>query len=170
MPNRKCIATLIITLIAILSACGESKSEKARHSENELAFTDLQSLFSPTVIALANGGAYVTSFASPVWYVQGKDAVIVKGLPSSSEVDEITPTADGGAYLTTYGKGVWHLDADTATKLNEVSALSLAKASPAINNKERALFVLWQHESARRIAAVAEAAEARLGRHDDGNR
>ena len=171
MTTWRATAVLLIPIVVlvVLSACGDSQSDASKKTADERATkkADLQTLSSPEVVALANGGAYVTSFHGPTWFVQGKNAVKVKGLPALHEVDEITPTADGGAYLTTFRSGIWRLDGDAATKIAEVPALASEAPTRALSDKERALFVLWQRESSKRNAAESEAIEVHVGRYDD---
>lgn len=83
-------------------------------------------------------------------------AEVPKQPKSFSEVSfyEIIPLADGGAYAVG-GKSIWYLRGAEAIKVKETSQIGKQTISQLQVKKEKALWVMLQHERAKRKNAEA---------------
>ena len=142
--KRTCAALCWTVILMTTASC--DWSEKPKRSREPVSFAQLKY---PDLVAAADGGMYVIA-SREVWYMQGDTAKKVTGLPVGGDWPEITPSADGGAYATISTRGIWRLDKDSATQVHEVATLSNSKSERTREERERALFVLWQHERSQR--------------------
>lgn len=80
----------------------------------------------------ADGGAYITTLDSGLWYVRGVEAVRVHfNDPDSQSRDsanldllEITPTVDGSAYaISPSNEGLWYLKGGQAYRVSESAGI-----------------------------------------------
>jgi hypothetical protein len=111
------------------------------------------------VVPVVDGGAYATALMDGgVWYVNGAEAVKVRGLPSDVFSIDVIPLADGGAlaFASLTDKGPWLLANETATPIVEVTQLA-RKRVPVARDRAKALWVLVQHEAAKARAAEESA-------------
>jgi hypothetical protein len=111
-----------------------------------------------TVTPTADGGAYINTIDSGVWYVRGVEAVRVRfNSPSSQRKDsvnpdilEITPTVNGGAYATSLSNGaLWYLMEGQAHRVAESAGIS----SPVYKPSEDRFFSLYIAELKKRRSA-----------------
>ena len=117
----------MLSLLWFFEGCVRSKKTEptVREAPSSLRETSISSV-TPTT----DGGAYIAAVDNGLWYVRGVEAVKVKFIDTSeAPVDffapEITPLFNGGAYAhSVLDNSIWLLSEGSATKVQEVAALS----------------------------------------------
>lgn len=156
---------------AVILLAGCSRSEPEPQAAAIQAPVPLAQARVREVIPVADGGAYVNTSDSGLWYVRGVEAVKVHfnrpdNRPQETEIDrtwglEIVPTIDGGAYATfSIEKGIWYLREGEANRVREASTIKTQAHPTNTNDRFFALYVAQL--KARR------AAEDELGAFEEG--
>jgi hypothetical protein len=126
-----------------------------------------------TVTPTADGGVYITTIDSGLWYVRGVEAVRVHfNQPSAQHGEivnpdllEITPGVDGSAYATSpLSEGIWYLKEGQAYRVRESSGISSQAHKPS----EDRFFGLYIAELKKRRSA-SEKADSDLDEQDDAD-
>jgi hypothetical protein len=114
------------------------------------------------IIPVADGGAYITTYNSDLWYVRGGNAVRVHFDPSHGKTPnkvvnlDIVPGVDGGAYASfPTDKSLWYLQQGEARRIVESAAIT-TQASPSTAGDR--FFSLYTVELKARRAAEKELA------------
>jgi hypothetical protein len=147
-------------LLTIAAGCNRNETKKADDRPkksaafNESTFTEI----TPT----ADGGAYAVGIESGLWYLRGREAVIVQFPPlPADKADtfflglEITPLADGGAYARSQiDKSIWYLREGTALGVRDVPTLTTKPISGGLS-----IFPLYVAERKKRLQAEKDLEE-----------
>lgn len=117
----------ILLVLALLLACGrrEAKSKPLQQA----GLVSLAESSISEIVPTADGGAYIVTLDSGLWYMRGTEAVRVvfkeahgqaRDQPLDGLLVEVTPTVDGGAYARTEtGKTIWYLKEASAFRVAE---------------------------------------------------
>jgi hypothetical protein len=181
MEARRLIS-VILALLALPPITSCSQSEKEKGEATEPVIISLEQAGSAEIIPLSDGGAYIQTISTGLWYVKGNEAIRVmfpappgapdqKGTRDNFLLMEVTPTIDGGAYATSLlGGGIWYLRKGEATRVHEVPAISAAiEGSDRIYSPEE-WFVMYTHELKRRQSVEAGIPESFDSGYDDRDR
>jgi hypothetical protein len=124
---------LALHITVIINGCSGSKPE-AKVSPEDVPFGEAKI---GTIVPVADGGAYLTTSNSGLWYTRGSEAIRVhfhsqgtRQAPSNSKTLEIVPSLDGGAYaLSRREKAVWYMKEGSAFRVFESTSLTTIRSS-----------------------------------------
>lgn len=153
----------LLPLLIILAACNhrDVQPQAATQPEVPVSFAEASA---SDIIPVADGGAYLPTYDSGLWYVRGAQAVRVRfrqsADPSQVKVPvrvaglDIQPTVDGGAYARSFlDNTLWYLREGEATVVVESAAITTQAYPPEAKNR---FFALYMAERKARRSAEEE--------------
>lgn len=149
---------LTMLMLALLLGCDRRGSET--QSRQKTSIVSLAEASISEVVPTADGGAYVVTLDSGLWYMRGTEAVRVvfkevdgrqsREQPPTGLLDEVVPTVNGGAYYyAEMGKTIWYLQEAKASRVAE--ALRITKQGQVTRPRD-GYFSLYIAELKRRRA------------------
>jgi len=150
----------VLVAIVLLVCC--SRPQAASRTSPPISPIPLAEAKIKEIIPVADGGAYLTTYKSDLWYVRGGNAVRVHfdsshgKTPNKMVAVDIVPSVDGGAYASfPTDKTLWYLQQGEARRIVESTAIT-TQASPSTGGNR--FFGLYTVELKARRAAEKELA------------